>query len=1041
MSANSGIIPLTAQKVPTILSYDLNKSQYIIGDEARALGLKGRTNTFNFKPDLGEGDVTFSQKKKYWIGAGYDVLKHRTTDIRTLSAKEATTYFLQELLRGVKVPGEIIIGEPAERDQAWKDNFRRHMREILEEVYGVKPQFLPEPFAVFQYYRHYEQVFSAVNRPETILIIDIGGGTFNSCIIATTESGYLSRGGAKSVPYGLQAEFCGGSLIDKELLVVLVERAKQQGIRWKDDPIARAERSEIPVLLHLEDAKIHLSNAMGDHARVADDFSTMKTVVHLEKGSLHPDEDIHIELTGEDLKLIIRKMWRRSWGELITKTITEAKKKIDFQNLDKVLVAGGSSRLPFMREELHLPVRSLVPIDQIYFGVDTGNAVAFGIACECREQFRKYPNLSVEKVASCLLNDLYIGFRKTRKDKIVPPKKTRSPDGSISKVGQLLSAPFETEELKLVYKVELPFEPESRIIYSFSEESFADGDDEQECLNINNDVVSVKANRKYNKKCDLQLEFKKNGMVKPTFYFIPASKNAEPERVECAEFYMDNLRVREGQEFLGIDFGTSNSYVVRFLSTSDEIQTSDYPEYKVNKVVMDELRKTEEEILDCRGAGILNSEAIEQYARDKILVNVFHSNKIEGNPLTKGETEIFVVDQNRQPISRQEKEAKNLITAYNWMIDNVDYINQDPEGFIRNINKMILEGIVDGGGEYRQKTVTISGMSFVPPVAASVSPLMQSLGQELKKGLDDRSAIEFSIAMHTKLVSIHPFVDANGRTARLLMNAILLANKLPVVVINFDDKQRYLDALSSSNKGDISPLVEFVIECFRHQLDELRHETKLGDIVPEETISEPVEPKKEDPIRDAFIEIGLPLSDDPLRIVMKERIQEISKIKEAEYESWKQAFSTVLFETRSIIEEFNASYRTYGFQMQLIEFDMLSFEKYLDILQARKVSKTWFYAVQIDGPFSSTKVLFFFEHAPNDLDPELNIHNIIMTLVRFDGTTYQRLLSEPITLREIGFAGGQLIFLGADGRAIADSTTGVLRTLLAELIKAYVRIK
>ena len=124
----------------------------------------------------------------------YDEKKQmlRPVDTRMLTAREATVYFLQELLKGKAVPGEIIIGEPAERDTAWKENFRRHVREILEEVYGVKPQFLPEPFAVFQYYRLYEQVFSAESKPETVLIIDIGGGTFNSCVIGTTEAGYLA---------------------------------------------------------------------------------------------------------------------------------------------------------------------------------------------------------------------------------------------------------------------------------------------------------------------------------------------------------------------------------------------------------------------------------------------------------------------------------------------------------------------------------------------------------------------------------------------------------------------------------------------------------------------------------------------------------------------------------------------------------------------------------------------------------------------------------------------------------------------------------
>ncbi len=71
MAGNPTIIPLTAEQVPTVLSYDLTAEQYIIGNEARALGLIGRTNTFNFKPDLGDGDASFSEKKKYWRAGSF----------------------------------------------------------------------------------------------------------------------------------------------------------------------------------------------------------------------------------------------------------------------------------------------------------------------------------------------------------------------------------------------------------------------------------------------------------------------------------------------------------------------------------------------------------------------------------------------------------------------------------------------------------------------------------------------------------------------------------------------------------------------------------------------------------------------------------------------------------------------------------------------------------------------------------------------------------------------------------------------------------
>jgi Fic family protein len=843
------------------------------------------------------------------------------------------------------------------------------------------------------------------------------------------------------VPYGLQAELCGGSLIDKELLEIVITRAKAQGIKWKDDPIARAEHSTVPILLHIEDAKIKLSNAIGSKAKLSGNYSETKTTVKLEKGSLHPEAEVNVELTGEDLKTVIRKIWRRQWGEIITRTVTEARNKLDTDHLDKVLVAGGSSRLPFMKEEIQLPLRSLVPPHQIYFGTDVGNSVAFGIACECNEQVRRYPNLSVGKVASCLLNDLYIGFRKTRRDPIMPPKKLKLPDGSFSRIGQLLSSPFETDELILEYKVELPFDPESRIFYAFSEEPFSD-DDDQSILNINNDVVSVKSGRKYNKKCDLHLEFKKSGNVKPVFYFSPHGKNAEPDKVECAEFYIDNLKVKDGQEFLGIDFGTSNSYVVRFLCANDEIQASDYPEYKVNKVVMDKLRILEAEIIKFRDEGLLTKDELKQHAKDKILVNVFHSNKIEGNALTKGETELFIIDQEKEAVTRNEQEAKNLIEAYNWVIDNVDYLYQDPEGFVRNINKMILDGIADEAGKYRKTAVTISGMNFVPPPAAAVPPLMQSFGEELKKGLDGRSALEYSVAMHTKLVSILPFIDANGRTGRLLMNAILMANDLPVTVINYDDKQRYLDALSHSNEGDISPLVDFLIECFQQQLEEIKF-VSVDEKIEDEPLSTIQDQNgKDDPIKDALIEIGLPISEDPLSLIMEEKIKKLSSIKEAEYESWKQAFATLIYEARTIVEEFNGNmlYRNHGFQMQIIDYDMLSYEKYCDIIKDQRVSKTWFFAVQIIGPISRTKILFFFEHIQDGKDAKIKSHKIILTLVRFDGSSYHRMMSEPITLRTIAFKDGQLVFIDASGNQITDSTAKVLKKLFAELIKAYVKV-
>jgi molecular chaperone DnaK (HSP70) len=288
---NQEIISLTDEKVPTIVSYNNETQAHVIGDAARITGLKGKTTVFNFKPDLGKGDAEYSKNKKYWcylapIGEQKEI-------IETYTAKEATMHFLKALLKDVELPEQVLIGEPAIREQAWRENFRRHIREIFNEMdLGVTPKFFSEPFAVFQYYRN--EFFPKTSKSEIVLVIDIGGGTFNTCIIKTTDEGYLSRGGGTNVPLGLQAEVCGGREIDKGLLEVVIKRARKQGIVWKEDPMCRAESGKSPVMLHIEDAKIKLSDSIGTEARLAENHSNVKVDVNLEKGMLHTESEINV---------------------------------------------------------------------------------------------------------------------------------------------------------------------------------------------------------------------------------------------------------------------------------------------------------------------------------------------------------------------------------------------------------------------------------------------------------------------------------------------------------------------------------------------------------------------------------------------------------------------------------------------------------------------------------------------------------------------------------------------------------------------------
>lgn len=1038
------IVPLVKQKIPTIVGFDPASQSNTIGDEARRIGLNGKTTVFNFKPTFGLGDKEFARTKKYWYWL--PATSEHSERTETFTAKEAGQRFLETLFLNVQKPEKLIIGEPAIRDQTWKDNFRRHIRDIFSAMGLAEPVFFPEPFAVFQYYRHVDKTLPVANRAEIVLIIDMGGGTFNSCIIRTTEQGLLARGGATSLPLGLQADVCGGSEIDRQLFNRVVAKCHSQGTRWKEDPLKRAEITGSPALLRIEDAKIRISEliAKRDVARLSDDFSSERVSVHFPKGELHPEQEIHQDLTGEDLKAVIRDMWRRRYGEIICDTINEARQKLQsalqlpLDKIDRVLIAGGSSRLPFVKEEILTVLPNLVGKNSIYLGSDIGEAVAYGIACECREQAKRDPQLAVNKISPCILNDLYLGFKRTRRNPFELPRVRKN--GVLIQDGQLLNAPFETEQLTQTYEVELPFDVEDRLLYYFSSAPFHD-DPPSTPLNLAHDIFSIPRLKKISRKCELTLDIKPNGMIKPSFSFRGkgSQMNKQGEEVDCPEFYFEGFEIKEGKTYIGLDFGNSNSYLVRFASFPKEVIGTQYPEFTIRPKVKDQLRELELRLQQIRNQGALNSFRVMKHARDQMLEVIFHSNKIEGNPLTKGETADVLSGEN-DAIGPKEQEAKNLEAAYRWMIENINSCVASPEAFIRHVNSTIMGDVASHGGEYRKGPVKLAGMDFVPPAAGSVAPFMQQFSNEVRGTCAGRSPLECAVSFHTKLVWIHPFNDGNGRTARLFLNAYLLSQGLPVLVINYADRERYLHCLAESNKGDLSPLLEFMIDCFEQQLEDLvAPSSPLVENVTVDVTEPATQVVEVDPIVSVLENIGVGEADDPLTAIMKTKVVERQKTIEAEYDAWKQSVLTIPAELRALVESFNANevYGRAGYHMRCETFDLLTLDKYVDIARFKSVSKTWFVGLELVGPSSREKVMWFFTGASWILKQDTKVSRVSLAVSRFDGTRYLRLTSEPISLREIGYRQGALLFVSRDRKIEDGSARKALQTFLADIIKSY----
>jgi Fic family protein/molecular chaperone DnaK (HSP70) len=1049
MDAPPDIIPLTKSQIPSILSYDQNQGRYVIGLAARALGIKGQTNAFNFKPDLGLSPAKFEGKspkdKTYWFRADDNTGRIATT----LSPKDVIRAFLATLFAEFSErPDALIIGEPAIRDEIWRDYFRTHIREVFRELTLPAPIFFPEPFAVFQYYRHVVGAIPKVETPQTVLIIDFGGGTFDTCIIQTTQSGDLSRSGANAVPLGVQSIAKAGRDIDKGLLEVLVRRARSIGIRFKDDPIKRAQHAAIPVLFFVENAKLKLSEKL--QGRIfKDDCSSVTEEISIPSGILHPEEEIRGNLTGDDLKQVIHTLWRRELGDIVVKCVREASQRLktDIKVIDKVLLAGGSAQLPFVTEMVFTTLPTLVKRENIIVGKAAGEAVAYGIAIECREQSRRIPTLASGRIAPCVLNDLYLSFASTRRDRARPAvikKPQRSKDG------HLVVTPFECENLVAKYQLELPFSPKKQLFYWFTEQPVED-DAMKQRLNVTSDVISVPPQASNHLR--LELHLLKNGEVTPHFEFLLANSKSRQEfrTVECKPFYFADLRIVEGRRYFGLDFGTSNSYVVEFLSpsTSVPVQTS-YPELRVSTRLTERLRELELLIGARRGEGLLNWQFIRRYAEKVKLNFVFHSNKIEGNRLTQGETQEAFDLPSSARISEQQRAALNSQHAYDWMLESRASVFSDTEGFIRHLNSLLMHGLLDDAGKYRSGPVKISGTEFLPPSAVAVPDMMRQLATEIKNAGGDRSAVELAATAHTKFVWIHPFSDGNGRTARLLLNSILLARGLPHIVINFDDRERYMDALVAADGGDLSPFLELILECFDRALAEVKQpdskepepETVTPSILDNEQKSpvnsalraiQAAESGAAESVTDRNLQESRAANEDFLRSVMEEKL----RADQAQYEAWTQAFESLAKQAEALTAEFNRNYLQSNFSASFRRYDMLTREKYDLLAVGKRAPRTWLFSLEVKSTNSWGRLIFFFQRASGDAHRTARMSPVSLAISRYDGEAYHRLAAEPIWLREIVYSQGTLLPVGRDDRNRNLKIAKALELTLAETIKAY----
>lgn len=190
---------------------------------------------------------------------------------------------------------------------------------------------------------------------------------------------------------------------------------------------------------------------------------------------------------------------------------------------------------------------------------------------------------------------------------------------------------------------------------------------------------------------------------------------------------------------------------------------------------------------------------------------IFESNRIEGNTLTLRETDLVINE--GLTVSgksmREHLEAINHVEAIGYIKQLVERNFQINERELLSVHNLILRGIMpEDAGRYRKVQVMIKGSSHMPPQPYLVAKQMEDYFLWMEQQKNKLHPVVLAAEMHERLVTIHPFIDGNGRTSRLIMNFILLQHGYVIANIkgDYDTRMKYYQTLETAqtthNKED-----------------------------------------------------------------------------------------------------------------------------------------------------------------------------------------------------------------------------------------------
>lgn len=215
----------------------------------------------------------------------------------------------------------------------------------------------------------------------------------------------------------------------------------------------------------------------------------------------------------------------------------------------------------------------------------------------------------------------------------------------------------------------------------------------------------------------------------------------------------------------------------------------------------------------------LTAGELQRLQEEFLIEYTYNSNAIEGNTLTLQETALVLegITIDRKPL-KDHLEAIGHRDAFLYIQELVKDKVAFSENVIKRIHTLVLMDRPEDRGVYRRIPVRIMGAYHTPPDPVVVPEQMETLVKEFSK--KKTHPIESAALFHLKFEGIHPFVDGNGRTGRLLLNLFLMQNGYPPVNVKFADRKRYYEAFDSYYRdNDAGAMVRMIAAYVEERLN------------------------------------------------------------------------------------------------------------------------------------------------------------------------------------------------------------------------------